>query len=67
MFLGFYATKAAKQPLCLCGFKTELPLYKYLKVPNLEVYILLAVIFIHSVAQYCGLMVMLSRLGARIS
>lgn len=48
IFLGFYATKAAKQLLCLCGFKTELPLYKYLKMPNLEVYILLAVIFINS-------------------
>lgn len=48
MFLGFDGTKAAKQPLCLCAFKTELPLCKYLKMPDLEVCILLAVIFIHS-------------------
>lgn len=37
-----------KQLLCLCEFKTHLPLYKYLEMLNLEFYILLAVIFINS-------------------
>lgn len=44
----FMQLRQQKQLLCLCEFKTHLPLYKYLEMLNLEFYILLAVIFINS-------------------
>lgn len=42
MSLGVYVTAKTT----VCEFKNDLPFYRYLEMPKLEFYILLAVIFI---------------------